>query len=157
LQSKETVTTPWKDSKEMDPVWNGNNVYFLSDRDGVSNVWRYDVASKALTQVTKFTDFDVKALDGNAGALVFEQAGYVHSLDPVTGRSSIVRINVAGDFPWMMTQWKDVSNRINNLALSSTGKRAAVEARGEIFTIPAEKGDVRNLTNTSASAERAPA
>jgi tricorn protease len=157
LRSHETVTTPWKDSKEMDPVWSGNVVYFLSDRDGVSNVWRYDMASKALAQVTKFTDFDVKALDGNANALVFEQAGYVHTLDPQSGRSTIVRINVAGDFPWMMTQWKDVSSRITNLALSSTGKRAAVEARGEIFTIPAEKGDVRNLTNTSASAERAPA
>ena len=158
LRTNETVTVPWKDSKEMDPVWAGNGaVFFLSDRDGVSNVWRYDMGTKAVSQVTKFTDFDVKALDGNANALVFEQAGYVHSLDPATGRSSIVRIDVAGDFPWMMTQWKDVANRITNLALSATGKRAAVEARGEIFTIPAEKGDVRNITNSSGSAERAPA
>ena len=157
LRSHDVVTTPWKDSKEMDPVWVGSNVYFLSDRDGVSNVWKFDMGSKALTQLTKFTDFDVKALDGNANALVFEQAGYVHELDPNTGRSRQLRITATGDFPWMMAQWKDVSNRMTNLALSATGRRAAVEARGEIFTIPAEKGDVRNLTNTSNAAERSPA
>ena len=157
LRTNDVITTPWKDSKEMDPVWAGNNVYFLSDRDGVSNVWRYDMASKGLTQVTRFTDFDVKALDGNANALVFEQGGYVHELNPQTGQARQLRITATGDFPWMMPQWKDVASRITNLALSSTGRRAAVEARGEIFTIPAEKGDVRNLTNSSASAERSPA
>ena len=157
LKSFDVVTTPWKDSKETDPVWSGNAVYFLSDRDGVANVWRYDMPSKALAQITRFTDFDVKALDGNANAIVFEQGGYVHELDLATGRSRVVNIRAAGDFPWMMPQWKDVANRMTNLALSATGKRAAVEARGEIFTIPAEKGDVRNLTNSSASAERAPA
>jgi tricorn protease len=158
MRSHDVVTTPWKDSKEMDPAWIGSSVYFLSDRDGVSNVWRYDMASKQVAQVTRFTDFDVKSLDSDGrSTIVFEQAGYVHQLDPSTGRSSIVRITATGDFSWMMPQWKDVANRMTNLALSATGKRAAVEARGEIFTIPAEKGDVRNLTNSSASAERAPA
>jgi tricorn protease len=89
--------------------------------------------------------------------VVFEQGGFVHQLDPATGRHAVVNISVAGDFPWMMPQWKDVSNRMTNLALSPGGRRAAVEARGEIFTIPAEKGDVRTITNSSASAERAPA
>ncbi|MEQ1643977.1 MAG: PDZ domain-containing protein, partial [Pyrinomonadaceae bacterium] len=68
-----------------------------------------------------------------------------------------VNITVAGDFPWMMPRWDDVSSRMTNMQLSPTGKRVLVEARGEIFTIPAEKGDVRNLTNTSGSAERDPA
>jgi tricorn protease len=134
----------------------GDQVYFLSDRDGVSNVWSYDTKSKKLAQITKFTDFDVKALDASGSTVVFEQAGYIHELDAKTGSEKIVNITAAGDFPWMLPQWKDVSTRITSLALSSTGKRAAVEARGEIFTIPAEKGDVRNLTNSSASAEIAP-
>ena len=77
---------------------------------------------------------------------MFEQAGYIHVLDPKSGRSHIVNITAAGDFPWMMPRWTDVTSRMNNLVLSPTGKRVAVEARGEIFTIPAEKGDVRNLT-----------
>ena len=75
-------------------------------------------------------------------AIVFEQAGYVHELDPKSGKSKIVNITAAGDFPWMMPNWEDVSNRLTNMAASPTGKRVVVEARGEIFTIPADKGDV---------------
>ncbi|HEY6231147.1 MAG TPA: PDZ domain-containing protein [Pyrinomonadaceae bacterium] len=157
LKTYDLVSPPWTDSKDVDPVWIDSAVYFISDRDGVANVWAYDTNSKKLSRVTKFTDFDVKALDAGSGALVFEQAGYVHELDPNSGKDHIVDITVAGDFPWMMPNWKDVTSRITNLALSPTGKRVVVEARGEVFTIPAEKGDTRNLTNSSASAERDPA
>lgn len=156
LQTFAVDTTPFAGTKEMDPAWLGNVVYFLSDRSGVSNIWSYDLTSRTLAQVTKFTDFDVKALDAGGGVVVFEQAGYIHEFDPQSGRTRIVPIRAVGDFPWMMAQWKDVSSRIVSLALSATGKRAAVEARGEIFTIPADKGDVRNLTNSSGSAEIAP-
>ncbi|MEK7401534.1 MAG: PDZ domain-containing protein [Gemmatimonadota bacterium] len=157
LKSYDVVQTPWKDqTKEIDPAWVGSSVYWISDRDGVANVYGFDPATKAIRQLTKFTDFDVKALDGGANALVFEQAGYVHEMDPATGRSKVVSITATGDFPWMMAQWKDLSSRMTNLAISATGKRAAVEARGEIFTVPAEKGDVRNMTNSSGSAERMP-
>ena len=153
LASLDVVSPPWTDSKDMDPVWVGDVVYFISDRDGVANVWSWDTKSKALKQQTKFTDFDVKTLDAGANNIVFEQAGYVHTLDPASGSQKVVNISAAGDFPWMMPQWKDVNNRMANLALSPTGRRAAVEARGEIFTIPAEKGDVRNITNSSNAAD----
>ena len=157
LKSYDLVSPPWTDSKDMDPVWVDDAVYFISDRDGVANVWVYQTKTKRLTQVTKFTDFDVKTIDSGEGAVVFEQAGYIHELDPKTGKEHIVNITAAGDFPWMMPKWEDVSNRLTNMAISPTGKRVVVEARGEIFTIPAEKGDVRNLTNSSGSAERDPA
>ena len=157
LKTFELESPPWKDSKDMDPVWLGDVVYFLSDRDGVSNVWAYDTRTKKLGQITNYSDFDVKTLDAGAGVLVFEQAGYIHEIDPGSERDRVVNIAATGDFPWMMPQWKDVSNRMTNLALSATGKRAAVEARGEIFTIPAEHGDVRNLTSASGSAEIWPA
>jgi len=157
LKTYELETPPWTDSKDVDPAWVGDTVYFISDRDGVANVWSYDTKSRQLTQVTKFTDFDVKALDAGGGAVVFEQAGYVHELDPATGREHVVNITAAGDFPWMMPRWQDVTSRITNMALSPTGKRVVVEARGEIFTIPAEKGDVRNLSHSTGSAERDPA
>ncbi|MDQ2976982.1 MAG: PDZ domain-containing protein [Acidobacteriota bacterium] len=157
LKSYDLISPPWTDSKDVDPAWIDDAVYFISDRDGVANVWEYQTKTKKLSQLTKFTDFDVKALDSGAGALVFEQAGYVHELDPKSGREHVVNITAAGDFPWMMPNWEDVTNRITNMALSPTGKRVVVEARGEIFTVPAEKGDVRNLTNSSASAERDPA
>ena len=157
LKSYDLISPPWTDSKDMDPVWVDDAVYFISDRDGVANVWSYQTKTKKLTQVTKFTDFDVKTMDSGAGAVVFEQAGYIHELDPRSGKEHVVNITAAGDFPWMMPNWEDVTNRMTNMALSPTGKRVVVEARGEIFTIPAEKGDVRNLTNSSGSAERDPA
>jgi tricorn protease len=157
LTSYDLVTPPFENSKDTDPVWVGDSVYFISDRDGVANVWSYTASAKRLTQHTRFTDFDVKALDAGGGTLVFEQAGFVHELDPKTGRSAPLSIRVAGDFPWMMPRWEDVSTRMTNIALSPTGRRVLAEARGEIFTIPAEKGDVRNITNSSGSAERAPA
>ena len=159
LKTFDLVSPPWTDSKDMDPAWIGDTVYFISDRDGVANVWSFNYKTKKLAEVTKFanTDFDVKTLDSGSDALVFEQAGYVHELDPKTGKSHIVNIAVAGDFPWMMPRWDDVTNRMTNIAISPTGKRVVVEARGEIFTIPAEKGDVRNLTHSSASSEIEPA
>ena len=157
LKTFELVSPPWTDSWDKDPAWIGDTVYFISDRDGVANVWSFDTKAKKLAQVTKFRDFDVKALDANAGAVVFEQAGVIHLLDPKSGSARAVEITATGDFPWMMPRWEDVTSRMTNLALSPTGKRIVVEARGEIFTIPAEKGDVRNLTNSSGSAERDPA
>ena len=132
-------------------------VFYIDDKDGVANVWSYDTKSKKVAQVTDFSDYDVKTLDAGAGAVVFEQAGYIHELDPKSGKEHVVPITVAGDFPWMMPQWKDVAARVTNMAISPTGKRAVVEARGELFTIPAEKGDVRTLAASSASAERDPA
>src|SRR5579883_1474219 len=146
LKTFDLSTPPWTDSKDMDPAWVGDTVYFISDRDSVANVWSYDTKSKKLAQLTHFTDFDVKSLDACPNAVVFEQAGYIHELDPKSGKEHIVPITAAGDFPWMMPRWEDVTSRMTNLGISPTGKRVLVEARGEIFTIPAEKGDVRNLT-----------
>ena len=157
LKTYDLVSPPWTDSKDVYPVWVDDSVFFISDRDGIANVWEYQTKSKKLTQMTKFADFDVKSMNSGAGTIVFEQAGYVHELDPKSGKSKIINITAAGDFPWMMPNWEDVSGRLTNMALSPTGKRVVVEARGEIFTIPADKGDVRNLTNSSGSAERDPA
>jgi tricorn protease len=157
LKTYDLVSPPWTDSHDKDPVWLGQTVYFLSDRDGVHNVWSFEPGAKRLSQVTKFTDFDVKALNAAAGTVVFEQGGQVHTLDPKSGRSQVINIRAAGDFPWMMPRWEDVTGRMSNIALSPTGRRIVAEARGEVFTIPAEKGDVRNLSASASSAERAPA
>ena len=99
LKTYDLVSPPWTDSKDIDPVWVDDSVYFISDRDGVANVWEYRNEDKKLTQITKFTDFDVKSMDSGAGTIVFEQAGYVHELDPKSGKSHIVNIMAAGDFP----------------------------------------------------------
>jgi tricorn protease len=147
---------PWEGSNDQDPVWIGTTVYFLSDRDWAMNIWSYDTRTKGLKQVTRFTDFDVKNLDSDGKVLVFEQAGYVQLLDPASGRPQRIEITVRGDFPWLLPHWEDVSNRLTNPALSPSGVRVLFEARGEIFSVPAEKGDWRNLTRTSGVADRTP-
>lgn len=157
LKTFDLVSPPWTDSKDVDPAWLGDTVYFISDRDGIANVWSYEPATEALTQRTKFIDYDVKSLDAGGGAVVFEQAGYLHVLDPKINKTEQLTIQAAGDFPWMMTRFEDVTARMSNISLSPTGKRVLAEARGEIFTIPEEKGDVRNITHSSGSAERQPA
>ena len=93
----DTIPRP-VNSKELDPVWLGDDVYFISDRDGVQNVWKYDGRSKAVTQMTRFTDFDVKTMESGAGVVIFEQAGRLHLLDPKTGTSAPVSVTVKGDF-----------------------------------------------------------
>ncbi len=157
LATLATVTPEWKDSKDIDPAWIGDRVVFISDRDGVANVWSCAADGKDVKELTHFRDFDVKSLDAGAGVVVFEQAGVIHELDPASGREHVVPITVRGDFPWMLPHWEDVANRIARLGLSPTGKRVLVEARGDVFTLPAEKGDARDLTRTSGSAERDPA
>ena len=138
------------------PVWLGNRIFFISDRDWASNVWSYDVASAKVEQVTHFTDAEVKALSGGPGGLVFEQDGAIHTLDPATGQSTRLTITATGDFPWAETRWEDVSKRVSEASLSATGQRLLLEARGEIFTVPVEKGSPRNLTRSSGVADRAP-
>ncbi len=159
LKTLEVTSPPgWTDSKQMEPAWVGDVVYYIDDVDGVANVWAYDTkAKRPPTQMTHFSDYDVKTLDAGSGAVVFEQAGYIHELDPKSGREHVVNITAAGDFPWMVAEWKDVGGNLTNMAISPTGRRAVVEARGEIFTIPATTGDVRDLTNSASSAEREPA
>ena len=157
LRNMEEVHLPNPDrSTDLHPVWQDGKVYFLSDRDWAMNVWSFDPATSALSQLTHFDDVDVKTLSGGPGGLVFEHDGWIHLLDPATGRSRQLEITIRGDFPWAETQWEDVSSRATSASLSATGKRALFEARGEIFTVPVENGDARNLTRSSGAADRAP-
>jgi tricorn protease len=144
-------------SNNDSPVWLGNTIYFLSDRDLAMNVYAYDVTSGQVRQVTHHKDLDVKALAGGSGGLVYEQAGYLHLLDPATGQAKQLEITAKGDFPWAMPRWVDLGKQLSNGSLSPTGQRALFEARGEIVTIPTGKGDARNLTRSSGTADRAPA
>jgi len=153
----EVETPPWTDSKDIEPVWVGETVYFLSDRDWLMNVWSYDTRTKQLKQVTHFTDLDVKSIGAGAGVVVFEQAGDLHLHDPRANTTTRLNITAKGDFPWLVPQWKEVTGRIAAAAISPTGKRVAIEARGDIFSVPAEKGDWRALTATSTAADRNPA
>lgn len=159
LMNLETLDETWLPNErttDTHPIWLGDMIYFLSDRNGPVNVWSYNPADGALNQVTNFREPDVKWLTGGAGMLTFEREGYLHTLDPTTGRDQRLNITVRGDFPWAEPTWEFVGNRVSNIALSPTGQRAVMEARGEIFTVPVDKGDTRNLTRSSGAADRAP-
>ncbi|MDQ6828830.1 MAG: PDZ domain-containing protein [Gemmatimonadota bacterium] len=148
---------PWKDSNDSDPMWVGNTIYFLSDRAFTTNLFSYRTDTKELKQLTHHDDADIMNASASADAVVYEQAGYLHLLNVKDGASHQLNIQVNGDFPWARPQFKRVATMIRDAALSPTGVRAAFEARGEIFTVPAEKGDARNLTRSSDADERTPA
>jgi tricorn protease len=156
LQTLDEVLLPNELTTDVNPVWLDDRVYFLSDRDWVSNIWSYDVTNGALSQVTRFTDVDVKTLAGHGSTLVFEHDGWIHLLELATGATRKLDVAVRGDFPWAMPRWTDVGQSIREVRLSATGRRAVMEARGEIFTIPVEHGSVRNLTRSPGIADRAP-
>ncbi|MBN9383824.1 MAG: PD40 domain-containing protein [Chitinophagaceae bacterium] len=141
---------------DLHPVWMNDNIYFLSDRDFIMNVWMYDTQNGALKQITTSTKGDIKWLTGNGKELAYEQEGYIYLLDPATGKSRQINITVHGDFPWAESHWENVTSRAVNASLSPTGKRILLEARGEIFTVPVENGNSRNLTNSSGAADRQP-
>ena len=157
LVTNEEVLLPNDRTTDVQPTWVGDEVYFLSDRDFTMNVWAYRVADGNLRQVTSLAGSDIKWLTaGPDGTLLIERDGYLHRLDGQTGTIQRIDITVVGDFPWAETGWEDVSKRASSVSLSPTGKRALMEARGDIFTVPTEKGDSRNLTASSEAADRAP-
>ena len=156
LETQEVTKLPWEGSNNLSPVWLGDTIFFLSDRDLAMNVWAYEVGSGTLTQRTHFKKFDCKNLEGGSGRLVFENGSQLFTLNAAGGEPRMLMVLLTGDFPWARPHWEDAAPFIRNATLSPTGMRAVFEARGEIFTVPAEKGDVRNLTRKSGSAERSP-
>ncbi|MEX0691212.1 MAG: protease, partial [Gemmatimonadales bacterium] len=156
LNNLDEVRLPNERTTDVQPVWVGNTIYFLSDRDWSVNVWSYDVNSRAVAQVTRVRDADIKSLSAGPDRLVYEHDGWIHLLDPATGRSERVNITVRGDFPWAATRWEDVSTQVAAASLSHTGQRLLLNARGEVWTVPVEHGDARNLTRSSGAADRAP-
>jgi len=156
LNDLSEILLPNESTTDILPLWLGEEVYFLSDRDWTANIWSYSPETGNLNQITKFEGTDVKWLSGNGKKLAFERDGYLHTLDTETGESKQLHITVNGDFLWAETKWENVSKSIRSVSLSPTGKRVIMESRGEIFTIPTEHGDARNITHNSGAAERAP-
>jgi len=148
---------PWNNSNDTDPMWVEDTAYFLSDRNQTVNLFCYRFDNKSIKQLTHHDDFDIMNASAGPDAIVYEQAGYIHLFDIKTAQSRQLTIDVTGDFAWARPQFKKVSGMIRNASLSPTGVRAAFEARGDIFTVPGEKGDYRNLTQSTGAHERSPA
>ena len=147
---------PWTNSNDTYPMWVSNTVYFLSDRNHTTNLFAYTPGAKQPTQITYHDDFDIMTASAGSDAIVYEQAGYIYLVDAKSKKAQKLNIEVTGDLPWARSQFKKVSSMIRNATLSPTGTRAAFEARGEIFSVPTEKGDFRNLTQSSGAHDRSP-
>ena len=148
---------PRENSNDSTPMWVGDKVYFLSDRNGPITLFVYDIKSRQVTQAIPNDGLDFKWASAGPGAIVYEQFGSIHLYDLATGKSRRLEIALAGDFPEVRPHYVKVGQRIAGASISPTGARAVFEARGEILTVPAEKGDVRNLTRTTGAMERDPA
>jgi tricorn protease len=164
LKTLDLVRVPRENSNDSNPIWVGSSVYFLSDRDssgknlGPVSLFRYDTASKEVTQVVPNTGYDLKSFQAGPGGLVYEQFGSIHLVDTASNADRTVPIQVHGELANLLPHRANIpAEEIQNANLSPTGARAVFEAHGEIFTVPAEKGDTRNLTQTSGVAERSPA
>ncbi len=155
-QSVEKIPQPAGRSNDAGPMWAGDAVYFRSDRNGEFNLFSYDLKSKAVKQLTSYRDFPVLSASAGDGKIIYEQAGHLHVLDLKKGQTRKLTISVVADLPETRPRYVKGSKYIRNASLSPTGARAVFEFRGEIITVPAEKGDPRNLTNTPAINERSP-
>ena len=147
---KNDTAEPITDSPAIDqqPVWVGNDIYFASNRDGVINLFHQDPASKTPRKVTSHDVFDVLWPSGDGRRIVYENGGWIYLLDPATGKTGKVAIRVEGDLPHTLPYFKNVTEDADAMALSPAGKRALLTARGDVFSVPAEKGEIRNLTNS---------
>ena len=155
--SVEKVPQPAGRCNDPDPMWMGDRLYFLSDRNGEFNIFSFDPQSKALRQLTDHADFPVLSAAAAGGKILYEQAGYLHLLDAKSGKSIRLKIGVPADLPETRPRFVKGFQYIRDFALSPSAARVALEFRGEIMTIPSEKGDPRNLTNTTGTHERSPA
>ena len=156
LKTLQETLIPNNKTTDINPIWIGDKIYFLSDRTHTSNIWSYNTKTKAVKQITKFKGTDVKSLGGDKNNLIFEQNGYLHTLNIKTNRTKRLKITITGDFPWTATKWVNVNSRVDFANVSPNGKRVVMASRGDIFTAPIEFGDSRNITKSSGAADRAP-
>lgn len=157
LSDHTEVKLPWSDSTDSDPMWIGDIIYFVSDRNFTANLFAYHVNGGKLEQLTRHDDFDIKNASAGSDSVVYEQGGFIYLLDAATGKSRRLRILVEGDFPWAQPQSKPAGDLLRRVALSSDGGRVAIEARGEIFVGPGRNADAHNITESSGAHDRSPA
>jgi len=152
-----TEPLPRTNSNDFAPMWIGDKVYFLSDRNGPVTLFRYDPSSRKVDQLIKNSWKDIEYATAGPGGIVYEQFGQIHVYDIASGKEHQIPIEMAADLAEVRPHFQNVSREIRDARISSTGVRAVFEAHGEILTVPADKGDIRDLTGTPGVMERSPA
>ena len=136
---------------DLFPMWHGNTIYFISDRDGVMNLFSYDLGSKQTKKLTDYKEYDIKWPSLGPDAIVYENGGVLHEFNLATGKTRNLPIVVRAEDVEARPDFKSVAQSIGSYSLSPSAARALVEARGNIFTVPAEHGSIRTLTTNHSS------
>lgn len=157
LSDSSVTEIPRQNSNDFNPMYVGEKVYFLSDRNGHFTLFSYDLKTRKVTEVIKNDSLEIKSASAGPDAIVYDQFGEIKLYDLKSGKISKVNITLNADLASVRPRYEKVAGRISNFGLSPTGARAVFEARGEIITVPADKGNARNLTNSSGTADRDPA
>jgi tricorn protease len=154
--SHEEIPKPVEGCNDTEPMWIGETVYFLSDRDGEFNLYSYDRNSKKVNRCTGHDAFPITSASTGAGQVIYEQAGWIFLFDPREGKPHRLQIGVAADLTEPRPRYATGVKHIRSVDVSPTGKRVVLEYRGEIVTAPVKKGDPRNITQTPSAHERSP-
>lgn len=150
-QSERLTTDPGTDNF---PMWAGEKIYFTSDRGDTLNLFSFDLSSRAIEQVTRFDTWDVLWPSLGPESIVFMNGGYLHRLDLASGESTQLEIHVQSALPHTVPRFVDLSQNLEGTSISPSGARVAMTARGELFSVPAEKGPSRRLLHTPDHRER---
>lgn len=154
FKKENTINITNNNNQDIFPMWNNDNIYYLSDRDRIMNLFVYNTLTKETKKVTNFQRYDIKFPSLGDQGIVFENGGEIHYYDFETGKTNKVKVIIKNDFPESRNKLKDASKSISSWAVSPDGKRVVFGARGEIFTLPAKEGITRNLSKTSGVHER---
>ncbi|MBK8490080.1 MAG: PD40 domain-containing protein [Saprospirales bacterium] len=159
LKTKDAKNITSSDANEELPMWVGDKIYYISDGGSEmrNNIWVYDTKAQTTKQVTKFTDFDVHFPSLGPSEIIFEAGGKLYLLNLRDDQYKEVNVQVVTDLAMVKPRKESVANYIENADVAPDGNRVVIEARGELFSLPAEKGYVQNLTQSSGVAERFPA
>jgi tricorn protease len=141
---------------DAEPMWQSGKIFFISDRNGEFNLFSYNQDSKEVTQLTSFTDYPILKASAENGKIIFEQEGYLHTYDIASNIQKKLTIGIAADLLELRTRFVQGNNYIRSADISPTGSRVVFDFRGDIITLPAEKGDPRNITLTTDVHEKYP-
>jgi tricorn protease len=157
LSNEHIEKIPRDNSNDFNPMWVGDKIYFLSDRDGPVTLFSYNTSSRQVKRELENHGLDLKSASAAFDAIVYEQFGSLHLFDLQSGTTKPVNVRIAGDLLEVRDHFVNVGKHLESAHISPTGARAVFQAHGEILTVPAEKGDARNLTNSPSVMERDPA
>ncbi len=154
FNTKEVKQITDNPSQDIEPMWIGDEIYFLSDRDRIMNMFVYNTVSGETKKVTDFTDYDIKFPSFDKKNIVFEKGGYIYKYTIADKKLSKIDIQIANDNPYSRSETKDASKKITGAELSPNGERVLFSARGDIFSVPAKSGITTNYTSSSGVHER---